>query len=151
MMTSMTSMTALAALRMMAPQASGPKGPGPAGTLRSIDKGFDSQVDDARQAAVRSAAEWETLWRLHAGERARPPVDFGKEMVVAVFLGSRPTAGFSIEIVGAREDGAVLIIQYRETRPPSGGITAQVLTSPYHIVAVPKTAASKDVKFEKIP
>ena len=65
-------------------------------------------MDEARQATVRSAAEWETLWRQHAGERARPPVDFAKEMVVAVFLGSRPTAGFSIEIVGTREDGPAL-------------------------------------------
>jgi hypothetical protein len=125
--------------------------PAPAGPVRSIDKGFDSQMDDARQATVRSAAEWEKLWRQHAGERARPAVDFGKEMVVAVFLGSRPTAGFSIEIAGTREDGAALIVQYRETRPPAGAITAQVLTSPYHIVALPKPAAVKDVKFEKIP
>ena len=123
----------------------------PVGPLRSIDKGFDSQMDEARQAAVRSAGEWEKLWRQHAGERARPAVNFGKEIVVAVFLGSRPTAGFSIEIVAAREDGASLIVQYRETRPPSGGIVAQVLTSPYHIVAVPKPATAKDVTFEKIP
>jgi PrcB C-terminal len=125
--------------------------PAPAGPVRSIDKGFDSQIDDARQATVRSTAEWEKLWRQHAGERAHPAVDFGKEMVAAVFLGSRPTAGFSIEIVGTREEGAALIVQYRETRPPAGGIVAQVLTSPYHIVAVPKPAAVKDVKFEKIP
>ena len=125
--------------------------PAPAVPVRSIDQGFDSQMDDARQATARSAVEWEKLWRQHAGERGRPAVDFGKEIVVAVFLGSRPTAGFSIEIVGTREDGAGLVVQYRETRPPAGGITAQVLTSPYHIVAVPKSAAVKDVKFEKIP
>jgi hypothetical protein len=125
--------------------------PAPAGPVRSIDKGFDSQIDDARQATARSAAEWERLWRQHAGERTRPAIDFGKEIVAAVFLGSRPTAGFSIEIVGSREEGAALIVQYRETRPPAGGIVAQVLTSPYHIVAVSKPAAVKDIKFEKIP
>jgi hypothetical protein len=145
-----TSMIALA-LVMMALQTSGPKGPGPAGSVRSIDRGFDSQMDEARQATVRTAAEWETLWRQHAGERARPPVDFGREMVVAVFLGSRPTAGFSTEVVGTREEGPALIIQYREARPPAGSILAQVLTSPYHIVAIPRQAAPKDVKFEKIP
>jgi PrcB C-terminal len=135
MMTSMIAMTAL----LMMTLASAP--------LRSIDKGLDSQMDDGRQATVRSAVEWEKLWRLHAGERARPAVDFGREMVVAVFLGSRPTAGFSIEIVDAREEGDALVVQYRETRPPAGGIVAQVLTSPYHIVAMPRHAA---VKFEKI-
>ena len=140
----MTLLGGVAALLMTSLPAAG-------GSVRSIDKGFDSQIDDARQATVRSTAEWEKLWRQHAGERARPSVDFGKEIVAAVFLGSRPTAGFSIEIVGTREEGAALIVQYRETRPPAGGIVAQVLTSPYHIAAVPKAAAVKDVKFEKIP
>jgi hypothetical protein len=148
----MMSTAALTALLMMAPQAPGPTGQaGPNGSLRSIDKGLDSQIDEARQVAVRSAAEWEKLWRQHAGERARPPVDFVKETVLAVFLGSRPTAGFSIEIVGTRQDGPTLIVQYRETRPAAGGIVAQVLTSPYHIVAMSKSAAVTDVKFERLP
>ena len=148
----MMSTAALTALLMMAPQAPGPTGQtGPKGSLRSIDKGLDSQIDEARQVAVRSAAEWEKLWRQHAGERARPPVDFVKETVLAVCLGSRPTAGFSIEIVSTRQDGPTLIVQYRETRPAAGGIVAQVLTSPYHIVAMSKSAAVTDVKFERLP
>src|SRR6476619_4153275 len=85
--------------------------------VRSIDKGLDSQLDAARQATVRTAAEWEALWRLHGGERTRPAVDFGKEMVVGVCRGSRPTAGFSVEIVGTRVDGSALVVQYREPRP----------------------------------
>jgi hypothetical protein len=119
-------------------------------TIRTIDKGLDSQVDTPRQTTVRTAVEWDALWRLHGGERTRPPVDFGKDVIVAVFLGSRPTAGFAVEIVGAREDGPVLVVQYRETRPPAGALTAQVLTMPYHIAAVPKRAGVTDVKFEKI-
>jgi hypothetical protein len=35
------------------------------------------------------------------------------------------------------------------TQPPPGAITAQVITFPYHLVAVPKSSA-KDVKFEAI-
>ena len=158
MMASLTSMTSLTSLTSMM-SITGLAGatawlltlqPAPVGSWRSIDKGLDSQIDVARQATVRSAADWETLWRLHAGERARPAVDFGKEMVVAVFLGSRPTAGFSIEIVGTRAEGAAVIVQYREARPPAGGIVAQILTSAYHIVAMPRPAAVNDVKFERV-
>jgi hypothetical protein len=114
---------------------------------RSIDKGPASQIDGARQAVARSAAEWSTLWSQHAGDRARPAVDFDKEMVVAVFLGTRPTAGFSVEVVGVREDGATLIVSYRESRPQPGAVAAQVLTSPFHVVAVPKHG---DVKWERV-
>jgi hypothetical protein len=74
-------------------------------------------------------------------------VDFSKEMVVGVFLGSRPTAGYTLEIVSATQDGGKLTVRYREASPPRDAITAQVLTSPYHIVALPFFPG--EVKFEK--
>lgn len=115
--------------------------------IRTLDKGMVSQLDDARQATAATTGEWAALWSRHAGERARPTVDFSREMVAAAFLGRRETAGFSIEIVGAREEGNALVVQYREAGPPTGALTAQVLTSPYHIVAVPKHAS---VRWEKV-
>jgi PrcB C-terminal len=132
----------LTALLLMTLQAVAP--------MRTLDKGLDSNVDAARQATARTPAEWETLWRAHGGDRARPPVDFSKEFVVAVFLGSRPTAGFSVEIAGTKDDGAGMVVQYREGRPPAGAIVAQVLTMPYHIAAVSRRPGLADVKFEKV-
>ena len=117
--------------------------------MRSIDKGVMSNMDAGRQASARSTGEWTALWRLHAGERTRPNVDFSREVIVAVFLGTRPTAGFSVEIVGVRQEGQALIVSYKETRPAPDALTAQVLTSPYHIVAVPR-GTTTDVKFERV-
>jgi hypothetical protein len=116
--------------------------------IRTLDRGDQSNVDDARQTVARTAAEFDRLWQLHAPDRQQPRVDFSKEMVAGVFLGSRPTAGFGITIVGTREESAALVVQYRETRPARGLITAQVITSAYHIVALPTRAG--DVKFERI-
>jgi hypothetical protein len=120
---------------------------GSAVPVRSIEKGVDSQIDAPSQVVARSAAEWTSLWNRHAGERSRPAVDFSREMVVAVFLGSRPTAGFGIEIVSAKDEGGTLIVQYRETAPGPGRITAQVLTFPCHLAAVPRYA---NVRFDKV-
>jgi len=117
--------------------------------MRSIDKGVMSNMDDGRQVSARSTEEWSKLWLQHAGERTRPNVDFGKEVVAAVFLGTRPTAGFSVEIVRVRQEGAALVVEYRETRPAPDGVTAQVLTSPYHIVAIPR-GTTTDVKFARV-
>jgi hypothetical protein len=117
--------------------------------MRSIDKGVTSNMDAGRQASARSTEEWAALWTLHAGERTRPNVDFSREVVVAVFMGTRPTAGFSVEIVGVRQEGQALIVSYKETRPAPDALTAQVLTSPFHIVAVPR-GATTDVKFERV-
>jgi hypothetical protein len=118
--------------------------------MRSIDKGVMSNMDDGRQASALSVEEWAKLWAQHAGERTRPSVDFTREVVAAVFLGTRPTAGFSIEIVRVRQEPLALVVEYRETRPAPDSVAAQVLTSPYHIVAVPRGSATQ-VKFARVP
>jgi hypothetical protein len=116
---------------------------------RTIEKGDQSNVDDARQVLVRTDAEWTTLWQQHASARPRPPVDFSKEMIVGVFMGSRPNAGFSTAIVSATAGNGVLIVRYSETMPRPGRVAAQILTFPFHVVAIPR-ADVKDVKFEKV-
>jgi hypothetical protein len=117
--------------------------------LRTVEKGATSNVDAAKQAVARTDAEWAALWKTHDYDRPAPKVDFSKEMIVAVFMGSRPTAGFSTEIVSVAERDGGLVVSYREAMPPAGAITAQILTSPFHIAAVPKHAG--DVKFQKAP
>jgi hypothetical protein len=115
--------------------------------VRTVEKGANSNVDDARQVVARTQAEWAALWKKHEYDRPAPKVDFSKEMVVAVFMGSRPTAGFATEIVSAAEQSGGLVVTYKEAMPAGGAITAQVLTAPFHIAAVPKHAG--DVKFQK--
>jgi hypothetical protein len=122
---------------------------GGAPAMRSLDKGGQSNIDDARQAVARTQADWAALWRQHASDRPMPKVDFSKEIVVGVFMGSRPTAGFAIEIVGTREEQGALVVQYKEARPARGLVTAQIITSAYHIAALPKRAG--EVKFEPVP
>jgi PrcB C-terminal len=117
---------------------------------RTIAKGDQSNIESPEQVLARTEAEWGALWRRHAGEGDRPRVDFTREMVVGVFMGSRPHGGFSTLIVTSMEVKGILVVRYRETIPPRDAITAQVLTTPYHLVAIPKAAVT-DVKFEKVP
>lgn len=117
--------------------------------MRSIDKGQDSRIDSGRQVSAHTVDEWSKLWMQHAAGRTRPSVDFNKEVVAAVFLGSRPSAGYGVEIVRVREEGVALVVSYKETRPAPDSLTAQILTSPYHIVAVAK-GSTTDVKFERV-
>jgi hypothetical protein len=115
---------------------------------RTVDKGDHSNVDAPMEVAVRSEAEWERLWQRHSPDRPRPAVDFSKDMVVGVFMGSRPTAGYNVSIVSTFQKDGNVLVRYRESRPAPGTMAAQVLTFPFHLVAIPK--ASADVKFEKI-
>ncbi len=115
---------------------------------RTIEKGDQSNVDDAKQVLVRTEAEWTALWLEHARERKRPAIDFSKEMVVGVFMGSRNSAGFSTSIVSTTVGNGVLMVRYAEKMPAARAVTAQVLTFPFHLVAIPKATVT-DVKFEK--
>jgi hypothetical protein len=117
--------------------------------MRVVEQGAQSHVEAARQVVARTAAEWTALWRDHHGAGDLPPVDFSKEVIAAVFLGTRPTAGYTVTIVGAATEGNVLQVRYRETAPAPDAMTAQVITYPYQIVAIPKSAAT-DVKFDKV-
>ena len=121
--------------------------PTTAPAMRTIDKGDQSNMDDAAQVVAKTQQEWQQLWQKHTPDRPRPAVDFSKEMVVGLFLGSRPTAGYILEVVSAVQDDGSLVVKYRESIPQRGSMTAQVLTSPYHVVAVPFFPGG--VKFEK--
>jgi hypothetical protein len=115
---------------------------------RTLDRGDQSNVDSEKQVIVRTAAEWKTAWQQHSPDRPLPAVDFTKEMVIGVFLGSRNTAGYGVDIISAQPEHGALVVRYRQRSPAADAITAQVITSPYHIVAVPRAAG--DVKFEEV-
>ena len=137
---------ALAAALLQAPAPERPRAPH---MPRTIEKGDQSNVEDAKQVLVRTDAEWAKLWQQHSPDRPRPAIDFSKEMVVGVFMGSRPNAGFSTAVTMTTSANGALIVKYTETVPPRDALTAQVLTFPYHLVAIPKVDV-KDVKFEKV-
>lgn len=97
-----------------------------------------SNVDEPRQAVARTPQEWKALWQAHAGDRPAPKVDLSKQFVAAVFLGSRSTAGYRVEITAIKVAGRTMTIEWREGRPAADSILAQVITSPAHLVAIPK-------------
>jgi hypothetical protein len=123
------------------------KPPAPPMVPMTIDKGDQSNVDDAKQVVARTETEWAALWNRHAPDRKRPAVIFSSQMVVGIFMGSRPTAGYSVAIVSTIQANGVLTVRYRESFPPRDAITAQVITSPFVLVTVPAFAG--DVRFEK--
>ena len=108
----------------------------------SLVKGNMSGQQLAKQVTVRTAAEWHALWKDHAPAAKMPDVDFSKDMIVGIFLGSKPSEGYDVEIVGVRMEGKDLIVEYVEKQPGRGTLAAQILTEPFHLVTVPKHAGT---------
>lgn len=115
----------------------------------TLGRGDLSQIEDSRDVVVRTAAEWSMLWQQHAGEGKPPAVDFTRSIVIAVFLGSRQTAGYAVEITRIEKEDTGLVVTYREQRPASGAMVAQLLTSPFHIVRT--EFHSGPVRFKRTP
>lgn len=83
--------------------------------------------------------------RIHSGTMPRPKapsVNFDKWVVAGAFLGRRPTAGYSIDLVRdeavAKAGDSWLVLDVVVNEPPEGAVTAQVLTSPYVLVRLPR-------------
>jgi hypothetical protein len=112
----------------------------------TVAQGPMSNIEGPRTVVVRTAAEWRALWNEHDPGHAPPTVDFGQSMVVGVFAGSRPSAGFAVEITGVKTDGDRTIVEYAERQPSRDEFVAQVVTSPFHLVRLMRTAGAVEFR-----
>jgi hypothetical protein len=111
--------------------------------IRTLARGSQSGVKKAERVVAKTPAEWATLWKRHAGEAQAaeaPKVDWSKEMVLGAFLGTRNTGGYALQITGAKEEAGKLVVQVEAKTPKPGSFVTQTLTSPFHLVAVPKSS-----------
>ena len=118
-------------------------------TFTNVAKGDVSGQQETKQVTVRTAAEWQTLWKSHSATEKMPTVDFAKNMVVGIFLGSKPSAGHEVEIVGVRTEGKDLVVEYVQRQPGRGTMAAQILTEPFHLVSVARHPGP--VRFLHVP
>jgi PrcB C-terminal len=102
----------------------------------TLERGVQSGIEQRREIVVRTADEWKTLCGQHAEGRPCPTVDFARSTVIGVFLGTRPSAGISVEIQRVERDGDALVVTYRERGPGPGEMAAQMITAPYTLATV---------------
>ena len=116
--------------------------------FKTLDAGSQG-IESKREVTVRTAAEWTSLWKEIGSAKPRPAVDFAKSTVLGIFLGSRPTAGFSVVIDTIDRQGAEVVVIYRERGPAPTDMVAQMLTAPYLLVTVDKIDGR--VRFVRAP
>jgi PrcB C-terminal len=116
-------------------------------TFTTVARGQHSGIEESRQVVVQADSEWKALWKEHGAEQPAPAVDLAKSTVAGVFLGTRSTGGYAVEITTVERAGADVVVSYRETKPDPGMIVTQVLTSPFQVVSFEKTSGK--VSFQK--
>ena len=113
----------------------------------NVAQGTSSQIDEPRKVIVRSADEFQALWKSHSNAPL-PKVDFSKSIVVGVFLGMRPTGGYTVGILRVLRTEAGAVVEYIEGGPEKKLMVAQMLTSPFHLVSIPGDV--KTVEFKQV-
>ena len=80
------------------------------------------------------------VWRRVTGNpNANPPyVDFNRSMVLMASLGQQRNGGYSVRISGISHNANRLRVRVEARGPAASGVYTQALTSPVHLVVVPR-------------
>lgn len=115
----------------------------------TIEQDFYSGIRITVADAFKTESRFRSFWKSHKSNDSPPPslpnIDFDTNMIIAVFRGEKNTGGYNINITSIEENDSEIIVRGEMTNPPTGGVTTQVLTQPYHIVSV-KTS-NKSIRY----
>jgi len=131
--------TSTALLLLAACSATGGPSPGEGVMVRQITQSAYCGLTGPGVAFVRSESEREALLDVSGQNMATDvvrKVDLGREALVMVTLGQKPTAGYSVGLQSALAQGKSLVLDMRVSEPAPDMMVAQVITSPCVVLAV---------------
>ncbi|GGJ62861.1 hypothetical protein GCM10008939_03380 [Deinococcus aquiradiocola] len=129
--------------------STGTPGTQASGAARQLAGGTNASAEGFAVIVARDSGSLGTLYATAYGRqtnRPTPPALASGHSAVGVFLGQRPTGGYSVSLNNARIVGGVLELSLNVSAPGAGTITTQALTSPWIIADVTGTFSSVVVK-----
>lgn len=108
-----------------------------------LHQGAHGGRDTASEEIITNQEELKALYR-EFNNIIAPDIDFTQNNVVALFMGTKRSGGYSITVekiaynIGDKRKAYVLA---KTKKPGKGQVVTLALTSPYCIVAIPKTPA----------
>ncbi len=96
--------------------------------------------DSASFELATSQNDLQNLWSRAYGTMTSPPplpsVDFSGSSVAAVFLGTRSSGGYSVDVQNVAVENGEMYLDVAVTEPAPGTMTTQALTNPWVMVRV---------------
>ena len=118
-----------------------------------IHEGSYSAISDKRELIIYNEKEYQALMNdvyKNLDQMPKiPVVDFKKNSLVAVFIGSRSSGGYLVKIDSIIEASIYLVVSITETTPGKNCIVTDALTAPYVIVKIPKIEKKAEFKTKK--
>jgi FtsZ-interacting cell division protein ZipA len=120
----------------------------------TIAKGDDNGIEKEQNVIVTTEEKFNTLWNktnsIEIDAPKDPKIDFSKSSVIAVYMGTKDSAGYSISIEKVSIVNNELNITVKTIEPQKNESVAAVITSPYHIVEVPFSVKNMEVQWNFI-
>lgn len=97
-------------------------------------------IDQAEYIFIENESQLLTVWNQAYGSQLSPPpvpeLNLDRETLVAIFMGQKPTGGFSLNVETVTLEQNDVYLDVIQQSPAEGAITTQALTSPWVIVRV---------------
>jgi hypothetical protein len=110
--------------------------------FRTVAEGTDSKIDARHELVARTTGRWQLIWFKHRGTYDAPPIDPRREMILAVFAGSRLNGVSAVHVVSVNREGRTLVVRYRLQSAEAPPQDAGTRTTPFQIIAVPVDRAA---------
>jgi hypothetical protein len=111
--------------------------------FKTIQQDLHGGFDVSRNVVAISDKEWLPIWnQVSSGVTPKPTapeIDFSKEMVIATFMGTKASGGFSTEITRVVNSDEKVVVYVNEVSPGENCRVTFALSAPYHVIKVPKT------------
>lgn len=108
-----------------------------------VDSGTMSGITTRREVVIRDSGAWSALWAEHRGGTA-PSIDFSREIVVGVFQGNQPSAGYGESLVGVVATGGDYDVRHVFSSTQGSCAVATVITQPFVLARVRATTGRVD-------
>jgi len=106
-----------------------------------ILSGEHSNITEAKQLVVTSKEALQALFKninkTRSPKVALPEINFKKELVLALFMGSKTSGGYATKIDHITVNKDAVYVYYTESYPK--GMATSVMTQPYYLASYPKT------------
>jgi hypothetical protein len=111
---------------------------------RTYKSGTTGPAPFARELVLQTPGSWQAFYREATGNPAAfapADVDWGKELLVAICLGQRPTTGYSVFVESVKRIRPnEILVGYVESTPRRGEAVAEMLTSPWIVIRMNRAA-----------
>lgn len=112
---------------------------------RLTPPGLQTTEIPSSRRILTNPAEYADLWR-RISEAPVPEVNFDRQVVVLVALGSRPNPGYQVHVHHVLQQRNATVVCYRELEPKPDRDYAAVVVYPFDIVAIPRTDTEIEIR-----